>query len=300
MAVGDIVTAARFNNLQARIATVMGVGGGAEGYGQSLDSNSVLTSADVNATDMSNLYLDMTKARFHQVGALPTEIENIIRGDIILDDNAAPFDPKSFAAFENLMIDIEADKYLLSSNAATAKVETGISSSRSTAWNGAVSYEFVVQFADVNARRYFFNSGGEIRITSNVSGGSQAKSSDWRLILSNVGVVKFNYASTTSTGTGTGSLIGNYDITASETKIFTKVGSDVSAAYAENEYNIYASQLSPSEIKFKVEFLDADIGDPNFDENVDGTTSTSIQHFRAAGTYVEVDAPGYYTVSPLG
>ena len=43
MAVGDIVTAARFNNLQARIATVMGVGGGAEGYGQSLDSNSVLT-----------------------------------------------------------------------------------------------------------------------------------------------------------------------------------------------------------------------------------------------------------------
>lgn len=300
MAVGDIVTAARFNNLQSRIATVMGVGGGAEGYGQSLTSNSVLTSADVNATDMANLYLDMTKARFHQIGSLPTDIENIVRGDFIVDDNSAPFNPKSFAAFENLMLDIEADKYLLSSSAATAKVETGISSSRSTAWNGAVSYEFVVQFSDANEKRYFFNAGGEIRISSNVSGGSQSKSNDWRLILSNVGVVKFNYTSTTSTGTGTGSLIGAYEVNGTEQKIFTKVGSDVSAAYAENEYNIYATLLSPSEIKFKVEFLDADVGDPNFDENVDGTTSTSIQHFRAAGSYVEVNAPGYYTVSPLG
>lgn len=300
MAVGDIVTAARFNNLQARINTVMGVGGGAEGYGQSLQSSPVLTSANVNASDMAALYVDMTKARYHQIGALPSEITNIISGDLIIDDNSAPFDPKSFAAFENLMLDIEADKYLLSSSSETASLESGTTSSRTTAWNGAVTHEFVVQFQNENERRYFFNAGGEIRLTSNVSGGTQAKSSDWRLILSNVGVVKFNYTSTSSTGTGIGSSIGNYDLTDSYQKIFYKVGSDVAAAYAENEYNIYAKLLSSSEIQFKVEFLDVDSGDPNFDENVDGTTTSTAQHFRATGSYVEVAAPGYYTVTPLG
>ena len=300
MAVGDTITAARFNNLQARIATVMGTGGGAEGYGQELSSSPVLTSADVFASDMSNLYVDMTKARFHQVGGLPSEIETIVRGDLIIDDISAPFDTKSFAAFENLMIDIEADKYLLSTNALTAKVENGLTSSRTTAWNGAVTHKFVVQFASANDRRYFFNAGGEIRLTSNVSGGTQAKSADWRLILSNVGVVKFNYTSTSSTGTGTGTAIGNYDLTSTRQKIFSKVGSDVAAAYAENEYNIYARELNSSEIEFEVIFFDADAGDPNFDENVDGTTTSTVQHLRAAGQYVDVNAPSYFTVTPLG
>jgi hypothetical protein len=300
MAVGDLITAARFNNLQARINTVMGIGGGAEGYGQSLQSSPVLTSADVNASDMASLYVDMTKTRFHQIGALPSEIESIISGDLIIDDNSAPFDPKSFAAFENLMLDIEADKYLLSNSPLTSVLENGITSSRTTAWNGSVSHEFVVQFTDENERRYFFNAGGELRITSNVSGGSEAKSADWRLILSNVGVVKFNYTSTSSTGTGTGSTTGNYDLTGVYQKIFSKVGSDAAAAYAENEYNIYAKEISTREIQFKVEFLDLDAGDPNFDENVDGTTTNTVQHFRAAGSYVEVNAPGYFTVVPLG
>lgn len=300
MAVGDLITAARFNNLQSRINTIMGTGGGGEGYGQTLQSSPTLTAGNANASDMANLYVDMTKARFHQIGGLPTEIATILSGDLIIDDNTAPFDPKSFAAFENLMLDIEADKYLLSTSAQTAKLESGISSSRTTAWNGSVTHEFVVQFANANERRFFFNSGGEIRFTSNVSGGTQSKSSDWRLILSNVGVVKFNYTSTTSTGTGTGSAIGNYDLTTSYQKIFYKVGSDAAAAYAENEYNIYAKELNTNEIQFKVEFLDQDAGDPNFDENVDGTTTSTIQHLRAAGNYVDVNAPGYFNVTPLG
>ena len=34
MAVGDTITAARYNIIQARIAAVIGVGSGDEGYGQ--------------------------------------------------------------------------------------------------------------------------------------------------------------------------------------------------------------------------------------------------------------------------
>ena len=38
MAVGDIITAARYNNLQSRVATIMGVGSGDDGYGQIIRS----------------------------------------------------------------------------------------------------------------------------------------------------------------------------------------------------------------------------------------------------------------------
>ena len=44
MAVGDIITAARYNNLQSRVATIMGVGSGDDGYGQNLSSSQVALS----------------------------------------------------------------------------------------------------------------------------------------------------------------------------------------------------------------------------------------------------------------
>ena len=36
MAVGDTITAARYNNIRARVAAVLGLGAGDEGYGQSV------------------------------------------------------------------------------------------------------------------------------------------------------------------------------------------------------------------------------------------------------------------------
>ena len=50
MAVGDIITAARYNNLQSRVATIMGTGSGDEGYGQSLNSSQVAAAEKVTAT----------------------------------------------------------------------------------------------------------------------------------------------------------------------------------------------------------------------------------------------------------
>lgn len=53
MAVGDIITAARYNNLQSRVATVMGVGSGDDGYGQNLNSSQVAVGANVQAIDIN-------------------------------------------------------------------------------------------------------------------------------------------------------------------------------------------------------------------------------------------------------
>ena len=47
MAIGDIITAARYNNLQSRVATILGTGSGDDGYGQALNSNQVGVSTNI-------------------------------------------------------------------------------------------------------------------------------------------------------------------------------------------------------------------------------------------------------------
>jgi hypothetical protein len=312
MAEGDLITAARFNNLQARIATIMGTGGGAEGYGQNLNSTTAVSGNIIQASDINGLYSDMIRARKHQIGTIPNTISTVIANDpnyLVEDDTSAPYDTDSFKAFEEMMLDIENDKYILSP--AEATLEPLTSSSSSTPWNNTIYYEFVVSFPGytlptgqvINSathRRAFFNSGGEIRITANISGGTGLKNDNWRSVLQNIGVVRFNYTETTASG-GTGSLIGNYDLVdgAAYTQIFVKQADP--GVYTENNYKVYAKSLNDNRIQFKVEFNDADSGDPNFDETINGTTSVSVQVYRSNGTTsVDVPAPNYITQTPLG
>ena len=87
MAVGDTITAARYNIIQARIAAVIGVGSGDEGYGQARASQTVAVGATITAQDMANLFTDMTKIRLHQTGSVPAEIAEPSVGDTVEDSN---------------------------------------------------------------------------------------------------------------------------------------------------------------------------------------------------------------------
>ena len=51
------ITAARLNNLQSRIALILGTGSGTNGYGQTVVSSQVNNSSDtVDAEDINNIY----------------------------------------------------------------------------------------------------------------------------------------------------------------------------------------------------------------------------------------------------
>ena len=99
MAIGDIITAARYNNLQSRVATVMGVGSGDDGYGQNLASSQVATNAVVLATDMQTLFTDLANGRIHQTGTQPTEVALINVSDVILDSDT--INKKGVVQFDN-------------------------------------------------------------------------------------------------------------------------------------------------------------------------------------------------------
>ena len=308
---GDSITAAQYNGLQSRINTVMGTGSGDDGYGQVLASSQVSAGDVITAANFDNLRTDLNKANNHQSGT-NANIGDIAVGQIIGADasgtslGALNVTTEGFNDYDVAVGVIETNKLLLDSG--NSSVESATTSQRTTAWGGGgggtVDHVFTVTFSSANARRHFFNSGGEIRFSASRSGGSGSKNTDWSNLLTNMGTIKMNHTQTTSTGSGTGTSIGNSDLTGTYQQIFSKSGSGV---YAENRYRIRARQDSSSVLRFDIDFQDNDLGDDQggagstgpVDENVTGTLTSTIQQLRATGSNVSVATPTYTNTSNL-
>jgi hypothetical protein len=296
MAVGEIISVARYNAMQAKIASVLGNGAANFGYGQPVASSPVSTVNTVNAAHMQNLKLDMVDVRVHQTGADTPSITSVITNEEITDVVYVEYETIINTLYNNRLTIYELTQ---------SSTENKLSSTRTTDWGGntqpqSVFHEFTVTFASADSRRHFFNSGGEVRFAASLTSGSGAKYTEWSSMLSAMGTVKFNYTTVTaSSGTGLG--IGNYDLTTAYQTVFVKSGSGV---YADNDYIIKAKEVSSSVISFLVEFNDGATGSGGggfgpVDDPVNGTLTSSISQLRATGAYVEVPTPGYQNTQNL-
>ena len=298
MAVGDLITAARYNNAQARVAAIMGVGSTTEGYGQTLNSSQVSTALTVTAAQVNALYADLVAGRIHQTGATPTTIAEIVIGNSIAD--ATSDNPngtkKGFLDYEALITTFEADPARFAVAASQTTNGTGVTSTRTAAWNTDIAHVVRVDFATANARRNYFNAGGTIKFEATLASAGDAKSNDWASMLSNMGTIAMGYTATTATGTGTVTSIGNFDLTSSNQIIFRKPGTGV---YSANDYYVYAKANSATQLEFTLQFQEEAAGNPNFDEQVNGTLVNSVKFKRPSGSYVTLPAPSFVTVTSL-
>ena len=306
------ITAARLNNLQSRIALILGTGSGTSGYGQTVVSSQVNNSSDtVDAEDINNIYTDMVKTRIHQVGVNETGIRQVIADlNSVAEDTSSQINDsgttatdadgtkKGIADYESLMTQIETDKLLI--HASQAALEPKITSTRTATWNGLIFHTFTVTFGSAAMRRHYFNSGGEIRLSSNNTGASTPKGLDWAALCSEIGNVKFSSETTLPSGSGQGYYIGNNSLTAAYQTCYLKTGSgSYSGIYAGNLYRINARNISTSVIEFRVEFNDV-VVDNNIDNNVDGTLTSTVQQYRAVGpNSITSISPTYFTSTSL-
>lgn len=253
----------------------------------------------VTSEDVFDLYLDIASARIHQVGNAYTVPESaaIQVGDKIFENY--------FTDLQSLMTSIESDQFLIANNQLVIEnikdgTGTNINSSRSSPWNGTITHEFNVNFQTQSDRTAFFNSGGEIRISANLVGGSGLKTNDWRNILSNSGTVTFSRTGVSASGTqGTVTSVTPYNLTTSYSNLFTNSG----ASYISNLFSIAAKRTGTTTLTFRVSFADNDTGTGTglkgsvpIDEDVDGTISTNISMLRPSGTF-EVNEVSYNSVS---
>lgn len=327
MAVGEIITAARINNLQSSIALILGTGSGQSGYGQTVTSLPVNnTSQTIDAASINAIYADIITARVHQVGLddpYLSQVVNSLTGEI-LDDvklipnkNTVAEDTSFFVEeqegvvvtspdfygtlkgindYETLMTQVIADKGLL--DPTQASLESAISSTRTSSWNGLIYHEVAVTFINENHRRSFFNTGSQIKFTANLSGTTGTKGSDWVGLLDNIGTISFSANNTTSSSGGT-VAIGNYQLANSYQIVYTKTAT----TYSSNSYTIRARSDASNRILFRIEFNDlATAADPSgtstVDENVSGRITSTLQQLRADGD-VSVASPTYFNTSTL-
>lgn len=322
MGVGDIISAARYNTIQGRIAALLGAGSGDKGYNNTVSSSAVPVNAEVTIEDMENLKTDYTKLYVHQLGTLPGGlIGETVNTRVKSGETGLVWDDL-YAEYETNITTVEANRFLIDADYASVE-SAGVNSTRTTTWGGSalpqsITHEFTATFSTENARRGFFNAGGEIRFNASLTHSlgptdpDYQKTVDWESMLTNMQTIKFTYTSTDGynlsgttddvtddsiNGSGVGTAIGNLDLTTSYQTIYTKTGSGV---YVENEYKIQAKLDNNTRIRFLITLTDDANGSGGADERVRGTLTSTVSHLRSdSTTYVNNPAPSYSKVSDL-
>jgi hypothetical protein len=267
-----LVTANRFNTLRQQIDNVLGNGSGDSGYGQTLVTQSVQVGDVINATNINNAYEDLRKAYKHQTGGNPASnvIQAVQQGDLIIDNDGVNY--TGWDQYEALATLISTNRLTVDVN--QQDVVVGLPNNRST-WNGTITLIIEVNFASADARRYYFNQGGFIRIASNTTD-SSSKGSDWNSIMG--GNLDFSAHATTSTGSGTVYAIGNYELDGNVQRIYERIDAG-GGAYSANDYFVDVQSTSATQITFTITWQDEAGGNPDediSDLNCDIYTATAI------------------------
>ena len=287
---GQLIQYTDYNSIRTVVDSVMGTG--ATGYGQTLASSAVSQGATITALQWLNLRTDMVKARQHQIGSAVGSSSATDGRNLLLPASGLTITEALRAQFSSFASTIDSNKRTIDTDSVGGQfaAEGLVTGTRSSAWNSTLTNTVTITFSDSNHPNYFFNAGGKIRISANITTGT-SKNNTWNTMFTQMGEFVMDYTSTSYTGSSaTGSAIGWNDLTTSNQLIGQKAAP--SGSYAENRYYIYARKnVSGTQIILTIEFQDNDLGDPNFDEDVQPTLNSVIAQYRPSGSNVSVPSP---------
>ena len=284
MAVNDIITPVDYNTLRSSIIPIIGNGTATSGYGQTVQSVDKVAHEKISQTDWDLLRFDIVNARTHQDGVAPT-ITDINEGQLLSFTNNTQYSGLITTAVSN-RFNIGSGRFL---------TESATSSTRSTQWNTLVICEVTATFANANLCRWFFNSGGQVRIQSSRTGGAAtAQNSDWSSLLSSAGLQAFGSQTPTA---GFSPMNGQnfYRLTNSYQNFYSLSSS---APYSANTYYLDAkcdvadnSGGTATTVYIRVRFVDnytdpGPLGPPFTDDIIDGTLTVTVTEKRATGSLV--------------
>ena len=247
------------DNNTANINTVWGTGTGDKGYGQSTTISPVAAGTTITATQWATLLSRMTSLAAHQ-GTSITAISNPSAGDTI----------EAYAALSSNITSIFNNRNNAAANG--TDITTNGSTTTTSSWDVRATTQKTVTFGSTEELRFFFNAGGQLRMSFSRSGGTTSdKNSEWTDLLTQTGTIVVTGAAASKTidsvaytgttkigGSGTPSVLntatGAEDYSGVAVEIFKQFAD--SSPYTGNFISIDAS-VSGAVITFDVTLEDA-------------------------------------------
>ena len=275
MASGTQILAAQYVTTQDKAQSLIGTGSETRGYGQTVQSSDVFTGNAITKAQWDALRFDIINIRIHQDGVLPN-IATIAVGDPISFGAASPA-----SNYDTLLETAIANRFRI--DASQSVVTTITSGVYTTPWSSSLTATLTITFANSNDARYFFNSGGKIRFTTNLTGGSGTQQYNaWVNMLNAIGTVSF--------GADTDVFVNYYTLTNVFQNCFTNFAS---SPYSNNSYIVAArtnvannATGTATQLFLRVTLADnyVDLGLPAPGDSVDGTLTVSVSELKAAGS----------------
>jgi hypothetical protein len=280
MTTGSNIAAADYVAIQNKAETLLGTGSTTRGYGQTVQSVDVFTGNAITKAQWDALRFDIINIRLHQDGVLPNIVQVNV-GDPIVFSAANPN-----TNYDTLLETATINRFqIANSQAVITSVGTATTSS---SWSASATMTTTVTFSNATDARYFFNSGGKIRISSTLTGGSAtAQVNAWKNILTSVGTRSF--------GADTDPFVNYYTLTNSFQTYFQ---SSLSTPYSANNIRFEArtdvsnnSTGTATVLTLRVtlfdNYVDPDPGpsSPPGDE-VNGSLSIAVSELKASGSLV--------------
>ena len=273
MSIGTNIAAAQYVTIQNKAQSLIGTGSETRGYGQTVQSSDVFTGNAITKAQWDLIKFDIINIKFHQDGVLPGVV-TVNVGDPI---NFGASSPNS--NYDSILETAIANRFQIAGSQSV--VNSTASQTYTAPWSTSLTATLTCTFSTADQARYFFNSGGKVRFTTTLSGGSStAQINAWVNLLASVGTQSF--------GADTG-IVNYYTLTNS---FQTYYQSSLSSPYSANNYRLEArtnvsdnSTGTATQLFLRVTLSDSyvDPGAPAPGDLVNGTLTIAASELKASG-----------------
>jgi len=282
MSLNSDITAAGFVTIQNKAEELLGTGAATRGYNQTVLSSDVFSGNQITRAQWDLLKTDIVNILYHQNGELPN-IVSVNAGDVIGFGASHPN-----TNYDTLLTTADQNRFQIA--ATQSAVSSKGSATYTSAWSSSAQFTLTVTFASADQGRYFFNSGGKVRINTTITGGTNtAQYNAWLNVLNAVGIRSF--------GADTDPLVNYYTLTSSFQIYYQN---SLSTPYSANNYRLEAktdvannstgtATILTLRVTLTDNYTDSGAGfDPNPapGDSVDGTLTISVEELKASGTLI--------------
>lgn len=281
---GDTIEATHYNSFRNSINGVWGSGSGNSGYGQTTVIPAVAAAATVTATQWSTLLARLSSAASHQ-GTTITAL-------------TAPTAGTTISAYTALQTNVNSVVTNRLNHAALGSTLSSTIQGTET-WYTQSTHTCTFGFAGGNQARYFFNAGGELRLSFARSGGTaNDKNAEWTDLCTKAGTIAISSTDVEKIGgSGTHTIQadkGYYNLTTTDQEIFRQYAD--TSPYTTNYISVLAKVSSAhadglgnngNQLIVTVIYRDdaSDDGSATLDR-VDGTLTTTYSHVQPSTTHI--------------